>query len=288
MALELQTDVAMYLRPRLQASNERIIDLWLSRKAEKTQKAYLRDIGQFLDFVGYKHVNEITLPDIVDFLNDLDHLAESTQARKIAAIKSLLAFAYKAGFTVVNVGAAVESISVPNELTDRILTETEVFRMIEYTKKPRDKALIRFLYSTAVRVEEAHEIRWKHISDGVLTVKGKGGKNRFLKLTEETLEVLESIRPEDWEPEDPVFISQKGNPLSTRRMWEIVKLAGQRAGIKKDVSPHFMRHSHATHALERGAPIHLVQAQLGHASLTTTSKYTHVRPDDTSSRYLAI
>jgi integrase/recombinase XerD len=176
MALELQTDVAMYLRPRLQASNERIIDLWLSRKAEKTQKAYLRDIGQFLDFVGYKHVNEITLPDIVDFLNDLDHLAESTQARKIAAIKSLLAFAYKAGFTVVNVGAAVESISVPNELTDRILTETEVFRMIEYTKKPRDKALIRFLYSTAVRVEEAHEIRWKHISDGVLTVKGKGGK----------------------------------------------------------------------------------------------------------------
>jgi integrase/recombinase XerD len=165
MALELQTDVAMYLRPRLQASNERIIDLWLSRKAEKTQKAYLRDIGQFLDFVGYKHVNEITLPDIVDFLNDLDHLAESTQARKIAAIKSLLAFAYKAGFTVVNVGAAVESISVPNELTDRILTETEVFRMIEYTKKPRDKALIRFLYSTAVRVEKAH-FRWSAHSQG--------------------------------------------------------------------------------------------------------------------------
>jgi site-specific recombinase XerD len=85
-----------------------------------------------------------------------------------------------------------------------------------------------------------------------------------------------------------VFVSQKGNPLSTRRMWEIVKMAGKRAGIKKDVSPHFMRHSHATHALERGAPIHLVQAQLGHASLTTTSKYTHVRPDDTSSRFLAI
>jgi len=71
-------------------------------------------------------------------------------------------------------------------------------------------------------------------------------------------------------------------------MWAIVKEAAKRAGIKKDVSPHFMRHSHATHALERGAPIHLVQAQLGHASLTTTSKYTHVRPDDTSSRYLAI
>jgi len=110
-------------------------------KSRKTQKAYFRDIGQFLDFfVGYKQVNEITLPDIVDFPNTLDHLAESTQARKIVAIKSLLAFAYKAGFTVVNVGAAVESISVPNELTDRILTETEVFRMIEYAKKPRDKS----------------------------------------------------------------------------------------------------------------------------------------------------
>ena len=120
-----------------------------------------------------------------------------------------------------------------------------------------------------------------------LTVHGKGGKTRFLKLTDKTAALLEEIRPEDAGPDDPVFLSQKGNPLSTRRIWD-VRVAGKRAGIKKDVSPHFMRHSHASHALDRGAPIHLVQAQLGHASLATTSKYTHARPDDTSSRFLAI
>ncbi len=288
MALELQTHMASFPKPRLQASNERIIDLWLSRKAQGTQKEYLRDVSRFLKFVGNKHLNEITLPDIIDYQNTLTDFSPSTQARKIAAVKSLLAFAYKAGFTIVNVGAAVESVRIPNELANRILTEAEVIRMIDGIKKRRDKVLVHFLYSTGVRVEEAHRMRWAHLSDGVLTVYGKGGKTRHIRLTEETLELLESIRPEEWQPNDPVFVSQKGNPLSTKRMWEIVKQSAKNAGIKKDVSPHFMRHSHATHALERGAPIHLVQAQLGHASLVTTSKYVHVRPDDTSSRYLAI
>ena len=107
-------------------------------------------------------------------------------------------------------GAALESVKIPNELSNRILTETEVFKLIEYTPKLRDKALIRFLYSTAVRVEEAHKMCWKDINNGVLTVHGKGGKNRFIRLTEETLELLESIRPEDWQPDDPVWVSQKG------------------------------------------------------------------------------
>jgi len=288
MAIELQQDVSFLPRPRLNATNERIVELWLSRKAKKTQKSYRYDILQFLAFVRNKHLSEITLPDLVDYLNNLEHLAKATQARKLAAIKSLLSFAYRSGFTVVNVGAAMESVRVPNELANRILTETEVFRMIEYTEKPRDKALIRFLYSTAVRVEEAHEMTWKDLNNGVLTVHGKGGKNRFIRLTDEMIELLESIRPENWDPDDPIWVSQKGNPLSTCRMWAIVKQAAKRAGIKKEVSPHFMRHSHATHALDRGAPIHLVQAQLGHVSLATTSKYVHVRPDDTSSRYLPI
>lgn len=288
MAIELQHGIAMYLQPRLNASNDRIIELWLSRKSRQTQRVYRYDIQQFLTFIGGKHLKEITLPDLVEYLNSLQGLAKATQARKLAAVKSLLAFAYRAGFTVANVGAALESVKIPNELSNRILTETEVFKLIEYTPKLRDKALIRFLYSTAVRVEEAHKMCWKDINNGVLTVHGKGGKNRFIRLTEETLELLESIRPENWQPDDPVWVSQKGNPLSTCRMWAIVKEAAKRAGIKKDVSPHFMRHSHATHALDRGAPIHLVQAQLGHASLATTSKYVHVRPDDTSSRYLPI
>ena len=227
MAIELQHGIAMYLQPRLNASNDRIIELWLSRKSRQTQRVYRYDIQQFLTFIGGKHLKEITLPDLVEYLNSLQGLAKATQARKLAAVKSLLAFAYRAGFTVANVGAALESVKIPNELSNRILTETEVFKLIEYTPKLRDKALIRFLYSTAVRVEEAHKMCWKDINNGVLTVHGKGGKNRFIRLTEETLELLESIRPEDWQPDDPVWVSRKGNPLSTCRMWAIVKEAAQ-------------------------------------------------------------
>jgi site-specific recombinase XerD len=88
--------------------------------------------------------------------------------------------------------------------------------------------------------------------------------------------------------DDPVFRSQKGGSLSPVQVWRIVRAAARRAGIAGDVSPHWLRHAHASHPLDRGAPIHLVQATLGHADLRTTSKYTHARPNDRSARYLGI
>ena len=89
-------------------------------------------------------------------------------------------------------------------------------------------------------------------------------------------------------PDAPVFRSRKGGPLSPVQAWRIVRAAAKRAGIAGDVSPHWLRHAHASHALDRGAPVHLVQATLGHADLRTTSKYTHARPTDSSARYLGI
>jgi site-specific recombinase XerD len=106
-------------------------------------------------------------------------------------------------------------------------------------------------------------------------------------LTVATWRELEATRG-DAGPDEPVFASQKGGPLSPVQAWRVVKAAAKRAGIEGDVSPHWLRHAHASHALDRGAPIHLVQATLGHADLRTTSKYTHARPTDSSSRYLGI
>jgi integrase/recombinase XerD len=89
-------------------------------------------------------------------------------------------------------------------------------------------------------------------------------------------------------PVDPVFRSRAGGHLSTVQVWRIVRKAARDAGILTDVSPHFLRHAHASHALDRQAPIHLVQQTLGHASLQTTSKYTHAKPNDSSGRYLGL
>ncbi len=93
---------------------------------------------------------------------------------------------------------------------------------------------------------------------------------------------------EDGEPDAPVFRSRKGGALSSSAVYRIVRQAAERTGLPAGVSPHWLRHAHASHALDRGAPIHLVQATLGHASVATTGRYLHARPNDSSARYLAV
>ena len=123
---------------------------------------------------------------------------------------------------------------------------------------------------------------------GQITVFGKGGKTRVVLLSHDTWAELIALEGEDG-ADDPVFASRKGKGhLHPSQVNRIVRAAGKRAGIEAPVSPHWLRHAHASHALDRGAPIHLVQATLGHASVATTGKYLHARPEDSSARYLGI
>lgn len=92
----------------------------------------------------------------------------------------------------------------------------------------------------------------------------------------------------DAKEDHPVFLSRKGGHLHESQIWRIVRKASERAGIDKDVSCHWLRHAHASHALDRGAPIHLVQATLGHSSVATTGRYLHARPSDSSGNYLPV
>ena len=127
-----------------------------------------------------------------------------------------------------------------------------------------------------------------NLDGGQVTFFGKGGKTRVVLLSQSTWQALVSIRG-DPEPEAPVFASRKGGGhLDASQIHRIVRAAARRAGIKGNVSPHWFRHAHASHALDRGCPIHLVQATLGHASVATTGKYLHARPTESSSRYLAV
>ena len=140
-------------------------------------------------------------------------------------------------------------------------------------------------------LHELSGIRWRDFeptSDGgQVTVFGKGSKTRSIRLPASVWKLVTGLR-KGREVEDPVFVSRKKGPLSDAQVWRIVSAAGKRAGIKVNVSPHWMRHAHASHALDHGAPIHLVQATLGHASVSTTGRYLHARPNDSSSRFLAL
>lgn len=275
-----------------QANNDQhLITLWLHGKSPHTQRAYKADVQRLLDFVDSKPLVGITLTDLQSFADSLSHLSINSAKRKINAVKSLLTFGQKLGYLQFNVGAAINAPKAKNTLAERILTEAEVHSMIALTKKNRDKVLLRLLYASAGRVSEICTLKWRDVRSsgerGQVTLFGKGAKTRAVVVSKATWQALQSLRGARRDDE-AVFRSQKGGALAPSQVWRIVRAAAKRAGIAGHVSPHWFRHSHASHALERGASVALVRDTLGHSSLAVTSMYTHARPTESSALHLAI
>lgn len=267
-----------------------LVRLWLAQKSPSTQAAYRTDTSKFLShLLGLgRDLRSATVADIQSYIDTLEGAA-STRARRIASMKSLVGFAYRTGYTRFDVCRAVSSPKLPNNLAERIISEEAVIRMITAAMSGREKTLIRCLYTAAVRVSEAEKLRWRHLHErpggSQLTVHGKGGKTRHVLLTPTITKELADLRG-DADDNAPIFRSRTGRALGKRDIQRIVRKVAKNADLKAPVSPHWMRHAHASHALDRGAPIHLVQQDLGHASVATTSKYLHARPDDGSARFL--
>ncbi len=284
--------------------DEHLIELWLHGKSPNTQEAYERDLFQFIDYVDLP-LRHVRLGDLQDWADHLEAqgLAPATRSRKLGTVKSLFSFGHRIGYLIYNVGAAISGPKVPNRLAERILPEEKLQRIIALEADLRNHALLRLFYVSGGRVSEVADLHWRALQErsisegkitGQVTFQGKGEKTRSVLLTPSTWDVLVALNYEEMgagfgAPSDAVFRSQKTDgPLSRSQLWRIVRKATRNAGIKEDVSPHWFRHAHASHALDRGAPAHLVQQTLGHQSLATTSRYTHARPDDSSGQYLGM
>lgn len=276
-----------------------LIGRWLHGKSKQSQRAYENDIRHFAAFMAQMPVEQVRLNDLelrtvkLDDIQDFaDYLgtrySKTTQHRRLSAIKSLLTFAQKCGYLPVNVGTAVGTPKLENKLAERIISELEVMSMIALESNKRNQLILRFLYVTGCRVSEASNLKWKHIKPngdrGQAALHGKGEKTRFVVLPKDLYQQLLATRGAA-EEDDPVFVSRKHCALQPDRINKIVGAAGERIGIK-GVSPHWLRHAHASHSLDRGAPIQLVQTTLGHSSVATTSKYLHAKPNESSSLYL--
>ena len=272
-------------------SDEQLLALWLHGRSAATQRAYSSDSTRFLRFVG-KPLRSIKLADVQAFADSMSDRAPATRARAINVVKSLLSFGHRVGYLPFNVAAAVKAPPAKDTRAERILPETEIQKMLALERHPRNRVILRLLYGAGLRVSELCGLKQRdcHPRDeaGQITVFGKGGKTRAVLLPASVWKDLDQLR-RDANPDEPVFRSRKrGGHLSAAQVFRIVRAAARRAGIESDVSPHWLRHGHASHALDRGAPIHLVQATLGHASVATTGRYLHARPNDSSGRYLAI
>jgi len=270
----------------------RIVDLWLSLKASlHTRRAYAAELARFLGFVS-KPLARVTLSDLQAWREHLGQgsLKPASINRALTAVKSLLAFAQETGYLPFNVGAAVKLHPHRDPLAQRILEESQVARLIDAAPEGRNRVLLKLLYASGVRVSEVCGLKWADTlarqEGGQITVYGKGGKTRTVLLKPKVWQQLLAIRGEA-KAVDPVFRSRKGGgALDVSQVRRIVYVAARKAGLEQKVSPHWMRHAHASHALDRRAPIHLVQATLGHASVATTGRYLHARPTESSGLYL--
>ena len=268
-----------------------LIRLWLSLKTSPhTRRAYRFDSSHFLSTVR-KPLAAVTLSDLQAWVETLGQgsVGTATQNRAITAVKSLLTFGHETGYLPFNVGAAIKLRPHPNHLAQRVLSEEQIAKLVEAAPIGRDRILLRLLYVSGVRVSELCGLRWLDLEarheGGQITVFGKGGKTRSVLLKANLWHELLSLK-QTARPEDPVFASRKRGPLDASQVRRIAYAAARHAGIDAKVSPHWLRHAHASHALDHHAPIHLVQATLGHASVATTGRYLHARPTDSSSFYL--
>ena len=255
--------------------------------------AMVGDARRFLGFVA-KPLIAVTVGDLQAYAASLTG-SDSSRARNLDHAKSLLGFAHRIGYLPFNVGGVVKTLAVKQTLAERIITEAEVLRMLDRETNPRNKVLLTLLYAAGLRISEVVGLVWRDSAArddaGQITVFGKGGKTRVVLLPSSIWRMLSELRGEA--PADaPVFISRQSNgksgALDQASVHRVVKAAATRAGLDPAVSAHWLRHAHASHSLDRGAPIHLVQATLGHASVATTGKYLHARPSDSSARYLAV
>ena len=268
-----------------------VIRLWLARSSSpNTRRNYAREARRFLAHVG-RPLGTVRMGDLQDYLAGLPG-SSATVALAASALKSLFAFAQQVGFLRFNVGAAVKVPPIKNTLAERIMAEGDALLMIRQEPALRNRVLLTVLYGGGLRISEVCGLRWRDLTvrdagAGQATVFGKGGKTRVVLLSAATWKVLTALRGEAL-ADAPVFLSRKGGALDPSAVHRVVKAAAARAGLPPEVSAHWLRHAHASHALDRGAPIHLVQATLGHASVATTGRYLHARPSDGSSRFLGV
>jgi integrase/recombinase XerD len=263
--------------------------------SENTSKSYASDLREFMLFLNSKKIAssaDVKYEDIVAFLSAsrAQGLASRTRARRSSAIKSFFDFLVSRNFVKEN---PAERLEAPKKdfVLPKVLSEDEVTRMLEniptlQIQDVRDRALLEILYGCGLRVSEVCALSMEDIvSEGeLLRVKGKGSKERLVPICSTAGRELEKymtlFRPSFLKAsssETHIFLTRLGRPFTRQGVFKVVRERAILAGISPSrISPHVLRHSYASHLLQRGADIRAIQELLGHADISTTQIYTHV------------
>jgi integrase/recombinase XerD len=272
--------------------------------AANTLSSYRRDLRRYqayLDELGIEKLDDVAEATVTSFLvrlreGDADHpaLSSTSAARTVVAVRGFHKFAVSDGLATQDPAASVKP-PAPAKRLPKALPLSDVEAILEAagsagtTLALRDRALLEVLYGTGARISEGVGLDVDDLDtvDGTVLLRGKGGKERLVPVGSYALEAVDAYlvrgRPElvsAGSGTAALFLNARGGRLSRQSAWAVLVRAAERAGVTKDVSPHTLRHSFATHLLDGGADVRVVQELLGHASVTTTQVYTLVTVDN--------
>jgi len=258
-----------------------------------TVSAYRRDLMKFCEFAQKRKLTleAVSRDDLVDFLAGLyrQHLESKSVARHLVSLRNFFRFAQIQELVAADPTINLESPKIRRSLPGYLrLEEVEKLLAQPDAKTPlglRDRAMLEVLYSAGLRVSELVGLRVSDLDTkvGCVSCIGKGDKERIVPIGKKALGMVErylrDARPKmlgKFPASATLFVNRRGKPLSRVGVWKILSAYGRRAGLRVALTPHMLRHSFATHLLERGADLRSVQLMLGHADISTTQIYTHV------------
>lgn len=289
-----------------------LAETWLNHLAverglsDNTLSNYRRDVNRYLDWLsesGIDDLTSVTAGHVENYVADLRRgiggrapLAASSAGRALVVARGLHKFGVAEGELAQDVAAEVAPPATGQHLPDTLSVQ-EVATLLDAIPDGeaatpidlRDKALLELLYGTGARVSEITGLNVDDVSDlretGILMVTGKGSKQRLVPVGTAAITAVEDYlvraRPVlSTGTSHCLLLNTRGGALSRQSCWSVIKVAAQRAKLEKDISPHTLRHSYATHLLEGGADVRTVQELLGHSSVTTTQVYTHITAEN--------
>ena len=254
--------------------------------SQNTVASYCSDVEKFLNFYGGR-IEDVSVADVEEYIQSRDALSERSQARVISSLRSFFDWLILEKVLKDNPCDRVDAPKIGRYLPN-VLSEDEVTSLIDSVSLDtwqgvRDKAILEVLYGCGLRVSEAVALQISCVfpKEGFVRVIGKGNKERLVPIGEMAVEAINAYmdvrpNPDDAVSSDILFLNRFGRSLSRVSMFNMIKRQAVAAGIRKEISPHTFRHSFATHLLEHGADLRMVQEMLGHESITTTEIYTHI------------
>lgn len=267
--------------------DEFLVELeYVKNYSPNTIESYRTDCEKFIEFIK-KDPLKASNDDIKKYIKSLDSIAATSLARKMSSLRGFFEFLVKKAYISRSPMDSIEGPKLGRYLPD-VLTVPEVTELIEIEPKDnfsfRNRTILELLYSSGLRISELVALKIENINldAGLVKVMGKGSKERTIPLNDFTLEFLEKyikdIRPGMLKgyQMDALFLNNHGKILTRQAVFKMIKKRGEEIGLKKNISPHTLRHSFATHLLQNGADIRFIQELLGHSDVATTEIYTHI------------